>query len=672
MTTPARDYLAAIDEAIRPDARVYADEWAEQNRILPADTPEPGPIRVGARTPYLVDIHRTMSPASPYVEGWWIKPHQVGGSVTGEDLIGTWICGAAGSILVVFPTLDDARQWEAARFEPMRLGTKALRRRVRESGEKGAGNTKLRKRFPGGVMRLVGANRVGALKSSTIRYIKFEEPDEYAADIGEQGGPVDLARMRAANFGRRAKIYGDGTPTIDGASLVQREAARGDCRRWHLFCPEPDCRFPQVLQFELDRVKWDEGDPDSVRYACEKCGALNDEVRWKAENYRPRPSGMSEAEAEASGRAFWKASAVGEPGVASWIDFEALAAPIPWRPWPSIVREHLAAQGNPEKLRLFTNNYRGRAYKELMSAEIPAAELMRRCSSSWQLMTAPRGALICTAGVDTQDNRLAVVIRAWGRDEESWGVWHSEIPGDTSLPEVWGRLADLLRAPIKHASGQVMRIDAAAIDMGGHRTEEVKAFCREAQLRGRHWFAVAGAKPYDAPPLSKPRQVEFTWQGRPVPGGSRIWFVGTQSIKSLLDGRLKLTGEGGGRIHWPAGFGLDYFEQLRAERRRWLRDARGNRVLVWVNPSGARNEAWDCEVYCYAAFRYAMTGTHAETVWRSREKLFSGQLELVQTSATEETPAASATTEIEIQAPAPAPDPPRWRRRGGFVRGWRR
>lgn len=29
-----------------------------------------------------------MSPGSLWREGWWMKPHQVGGSVTGENLIG--------------------------------------------------------------------------------------------------------------------------------------------------------------------------------------------------------------------------------------------------------------------------------------------------------------------------------------------------------------------------------------------------------------------------------------------------------------------------------------------------------------------------------------------------------------------------------------------------------
>ena len=149
MQAGLRAYAQAIADGIRPDPKVYVDEWAEANRILPADTPEPGPFR-NARTPYLIDIQRTMSPSSSTREGWFQKPVQVGGSVSGENLIGAWICTAAGSILVVFPTLDDGKQWELTRFEPMRANTRELRKRIRPADLKGSDNTKLRKKFPGG------------------------------------------------------------------------------------------------------------------------------------------------------------------------------------------------------------------------------------------------------------------------------------------------------------------------------------------------------------------------------------------------------------------------------------------------------------------------------------------------------------------------------------------
>jgi phage terminase large subunit GpA-like protein len=101
----------------------------------------------------------TMSAGSGFREGWLKKGVQLGGSATGENFIGAAVCTAAGSILMVFPTIEDAKQWELQRFEPMRLATRALRRRVKDSDSKKADNTKLRKKYPGGVMRLVSAKR---------------------------------------------------------------------------------------------------------------------------------------------------------------------------------------------------------------------------------------------------------------------------------------------------------------------------------------------------------------------------------------------------------------------------------------------------------------------------------------------------------------------------------
>jgi phage terminase large subunit GpA-like protein len=111
-------------------------------------------------------------------------------------------------------------------------------------------------------MRLIGANRVGAMKSATIRYVKFEEPDEYPTLT--QGRVTDLVIARTANFGRKAKIYGDGTPTFQDASEIERQVKRGDQRKWHLHCP--DCGHAQVLVW--DNLKSLDGEPDTARYCC--------------------------------------------------------------------------------------------------------------------------------------------------------------------------------------------------------------------------------------------------------------------------------------------------------------------------------------------------------------------------------------------------------------------
>lgn len=687
-TKPIDRCRLAYASGLRPDDLVWVDEWAEANRVMPPDTPWPGPYR-NARTPYLIDIQRTMSPASPWVEGWWQKPVQIGGSVSGENMIATWICAAAGSILVVFPVLDDAKQWELSRFEPLRAGTRELRKRIRPAEEKGADNTKLRKKYPGGVMRLMGANR--PIKSATIRYVKFEEPDDYPTDASGQGSVIRQAIARTKNFGPRRKVFGDGTPTLAGQSAICAEAARGDQRHWRLFCP--DCQHPQRLVWT--QLRWVDGDPATARYACIECGTLNTEEAWKVHNYRPRPRhDMTEAEAAAEGLAHWVPTAAGEPGVASWVGFNALGAALGMRPWPELVVEWLAAQGKEEDLKVFYNNILAEPYAFKLAAGISADALQAR-AERYELMTCPPGGLICCASVDTQDNRLEVLIRCWGRDEESWGVWYGQLWGDTALPDVWGKLRDLLDTPIKHASGQRMLVDAAFIDAGGHRYEEVLAFCRDAAMRGKQWHAIRGAKDYYAPRLGKPKKVEFNWRGTEVPGGATVRYLGTQVIKNLIDGRLKLQYPAGaqrcgGYYHFPLGFPADYYKSLRAEKREWRRDSKGRKELWWVNSPG--NEAWDLEVYNYAAFLFCMQGQHAETVWRAREKLFGAhrQLDLLeagdgtsQAPATEAAPPPPGEGATEIvdpeeavaeaaRAPVPARHlkPPR-PKRSGFVNRWR-
>ena len=643
MTLGQDHLLGVIGEACRPDPIVRISEWAERHRVLPPDTPEPGPWR-NARTPYLVDIMDTMSAGSGYREGWLKKGVQLGGSATGENFIGSAICNAAGAILVVFPTLEDAKQWELQRFEPMRQATRELRRRVLDSDIKGADNTKLRKKFPGGVMRLVSANRVGALKSSTIRYVKFEEPDEYPPLLGKQGSVIGLAKNRPKNFGARARIYGDGTPTAVGASAIDENYRRGDQRKRFMLCPH--CDHPQV--FEWEQFTCVDGDPATTQYRCTACGALGREHEWKSGRNMLRPAGWTEQQCKAAGYAYWEATAEGEKGVASW-HLPSFYAPLGWRPWTELMAAWIAAQGDPIKLQEFWNNERSEPYEDKISGLVDADTLQAR-AEQYTLMQCPAAVLLVVAGVDTQDNRLAIVVRGFGRGEESWGLFHGEIYGDPSQPQVWAKLRELLETPLHHAGGQVLQIDVALIDAGGHHTEDVYAFCRNAQLQGRHWVAIRGAKDYNAPKLSRPKKMEFDWEGQPVPGGAEIRFVGTQAIKNIVDARLRITG-GPGRYHFPLAFERDYYLQLRAEKRAWRAEKSGARALWWVG-TNERNEAWDCEVYAYAAFLYAVAGRYLEAFWRERELLLGPVL-------VQDLFGPVHTSAPTLEAPPPAaPEPP--------------
>jgi phage terminase large subunit GpA-like protein len=81
----------------------------------------------------------------------------------------------------------------------------------------------------------------------------------------------------------------------------------------------------------------------------------------------------------------------------------------------------------------------------------------------------PMEGLVVTAGIDVQDNRFAFVLRAWGRDNNSWLITWKEIFGDVKNQDdiVWTRLLEeTVLKEIPHASGKTIRVSAISIDSG--------------------------------------------------------------------------------------------------------------------------------------------------------------------------------------------------------------
>lgn len=566
------EFIRAIADAIKPDGRIPIAEWAEDNRILPPDSPEPGPWR-NSRTPYLVGIMNTLSPGSGFRETYLKKGHQLGGSALGENFIGHAITSAAGNILGVFATIEDAEKWELSRFEPMRESTPELRKRIRDANIKGADNTKRRKKFPGGFMQLIGANRPGGLKSSTMRYVLLEEMDEYAGDIGDQGAPEELARKRTSNFGRKARIFGNSTPTVEGASPIDRNYKRGDQRKYFVHCP--DCGEKQF--FKWSQMKWPEGQPEKVAYACEHCGVLSPEVAWKTKGYIG---------------AEWIPTAKGEPGVASF-HLPSLYAPLGWRPWTQLAAEWLAAQSDPIALKAFINNELAECWQDL-SGQVKGAEIAKR-REAYELRTIPRGCLVLVGSVDVQGNRLEYKILGLGRNKRHWVIDYGVIDGDPAKDDVWNRLTELREKPIVNSFGVPMRVQAWAIDSGGHHTHEVYQYARLYRHAGV--FAVKGHNVIGKPVIGRPTTVDVNHKGRTIKGGVQLWMVGTDTAKGLLFNYIASDEEAVPEerfIHFPVGLSEDYFEQLTAE----VYDPDKKR---WRKLPGRRNEVIDLFVYCFAA-----------------------------------------------------------------------
>jgi len=208
----------------------------------------------------------------------------------------------------------------------------------------------------------------------------------------------------------------------------------------------------------------------------------------------------------------------------------------------------------------------------------------------------PAGVLCLTAGVDVQDDRLAVELVGWGAGRESWSLLWEEWYGDPAKAELWERLDAILGQSFTCRLGPPLTIGAMCIDSGGHFTQKVYDFCKPRI--SRRVFAVKGRAGAGRPIATHPNRSGSA-------NNTKLVIVGVDTAKSHLYAWLRLEWPQGctampGYCHFPQGHPSEYYSQLTAEVCR-LKYLRGFAHRVWELPNGRRNEALDCRVYAMAA-----------------------------------------------------------------------
>lgn len=589
-----RAWLAGL----APDPALTVSEWADRHRILTSrGASEAGPYRT-ARTPFMRRIMDALSPSDPARRIVFMKAAQVGATEGGNNWIGFCMHRAPGSFLAVQPTVDLAKRLSQQRIDPLINDSPALRELVAPSRARDSGNTILGKRFPGGQLILTGANSAVGLRSMPARWVFLDEVDAYPGDIDGEGDPIALAEARTISFGHRAKVYLASTPTIRGMSRIEREWELSDQQRYHLPCPE--CGGLQWLQFE--RLRWEKGRPETVRYLCEHCEAALPERHktWMM--------------AEANG-ACWKATADDETRAraeaAGTVGFHisGLYSPLGWLSWEDIARDWESAQGNDAAIKTLKNTVLGETWQE--KGEAPDWQRLYDRREDWLLGSVPDGVLVLTAGADVQRDRIEVDVWGWGRGLRSWLVDHVVLDGDTARPEVWSDLTEFLGTTWPHEGGAQMALARMAIDSGdGMSTDAVYSWAR-AVGRGQV-IAIKGVGGFDrATPVDGPTYVETTEAGRRLRRGVQLWKVAGAVFKSETYRFLRLNAptdedlaDGAewpaGYVHIPRGTTAEWLKQLTAEQLMTIKTRQGFQRLEWQQMRD-RNEALDCRVYARAS-----------------------------------------------------------------------
>ncbi len=643
------DDFADVDAVIarsmgawRPPPRLSLSAWADRYFVLSAETAaEPGRWQT---LPYQREIMDSIT--DPKVTLIAVqKSARVGFTLCMSAAIGYYMAQDPSSILVVQPTVDDAKGFSKETIAPMLRDVPVLQRLVfRDIEEKGAkkdaSSTLQHKAFPGGILSLIGANSGAGFRRVSRRVVMFDEVDAYPPSAGNEGDQIRLGMKRSEAFHNR-KIIAGSTPLIAGASRIEDLFFAGDQRRYHVPCPH--CGFKDFLVFErkADRghvLRWPPDEPDAAYFECRGngCRIEHKDKRWMVERGEWIPD---------------------NPGGAhrSYHLWSALSY-SPNTTWAHIAADFLAAKGDPEKLKTFVNTTLGETWQE--RGEAPEWERLYQRRERYKLGTVPDGAIVLTSGVDVQKDRFVYEIVGWAPNKESWSVDAGTLWGDTSLEATWRQLDELLLRGFVGADGAIHTIAMLAID-SGYNTQTVYGWARKYPMS--RVIAVKGEAGARAL-VGAPSPVEVTIGGRKLRRGYKIWPVGVDVAKSELYGWLGMSiGDDGappaGYCHFPE-HAEDFFKQLTAEHLVTSVNKRTRRTrLEWHVLPNRENHYLDARVYARAAV--AVLGIDRIT---SKPRTASSR------------PAATAPV---VQVPAPEPTPAAetrdrfWKRpRGAGSGGW--
>ena len=575
MSTPAiKRVIASARRAWRPPPQIPVSEWAARYRHLTSESSaEPGQWR-NERAPHLI---LPMDYLSPYSETRRVVckfSAQSGKTEVLLNFIGFIIDCDPGPILAIQPNIEPmAERFSKQRIAPMLTACPTLAEKVGPAKSRQSGNTILEKHFPAGVLFIGGANSPAGLASMPIRYFLGDEIDRW--EVTREGDALSLARERLETYraNRQEKELLVSSPTYDDLGIsVEYKLCERQYER-HLRCEHcGETQFPRLKHFN-----WDDGQPQSVRYICEHCGAehpARDQRRLKqfGEWVRVKDAG--------------------EESVGFWMNRWS----SPFSRWEDVVSKWIGAGSDPAKRQVVTNTSFCEGW-EGDGERIEAHQLEARCED---YAAAPAGVLAITLGADVQIDRIEVEIVGWGFNAgrlESWSLGYEVLVGEPTSPEVYAELAEVWRTPWEHERGGHLAPICLCIDSGNwskHIYDWVKS------QRNARIIPIKGASAFGADVLAgsekdrRRRALKRLRDGRPPE------LLGVSQIKRLIQRHLAAAPGQYGYCHFPKGRSREYFDQLTGERL-MVEQRRGKPpTQAWqrVHP---QVEALDCRVYAYAA-----------------------------------------------------------------------
>lgn len=574
----------ALASAFKPRQHITVADWADLHVVLSSKgSSEAGQFRT-ARNEILREPMNCFSTHSKVNDVVVMFPVQIGKTTLSTCVLAYSMMENPSPIGVYLPSSTTTDAWIDQKFNPILESCQILKDSMLENSSKQTSNRRNFKDFLGGILFIENASNPVSAKSKTIKILLVDEVDEFAAQYTSGDDPLEMLGERTITYGFSAKRLYVSTPTVKGVSRIEYLYNKSTQEHFNIACPH--CNHWQ--HFILEGFVYSLNDLDNVVYQCAQCEGyifehqkteLFKTARWIAENPDSKMRGFH-------ANAFYYPLGLGLT-------------------WSQIIRryESIKESGSSAELKTFFNSILALPYEDPSMQKIRLHGLQDR-AESYPLRTAPQQVGILTAGVDVQENRLAVQIVGWGAKMACYVLDYVELYGNPSDSSVWDALTELLNTPIEREDGKLLTVQCSAID-SGFKTHDVYNFVRAKKIKRP--MAIKGAGAINAEWLSKGKAMDVNFRGQSDKFGVMVFAVGTHLIKDELFMRISddTDREKHERImHFSDDLPRDYFGGV-------LSETKSHKSGRYEKIKGApRNEPLDTLVYAFAATRHAELRLH--------------------------------------------------------------
>lgn len=627
-----RDYLLGLLslKPVHPPEPLIS-KWAEKKRMLPINTPFPGPWE-NKKTKYSVEIMDNMSPYSPVKRTVVMKGAQLGLTAAAENVVGYWMDESPTEILLLSASEALVVNWATKRLEPL-IDSIGMREKifVQSGSEKTrrSADKVFSKEYTGGMINLGSAQAASSLRSDSKRVLIRDEVDGAPPLLKSgEGNWLSVSEARTEAWGSRVKILDFSTPTELARSLIYPAYLEGDQRKYLVPCPH--CKKDQELEWLEPSETNSYGLKDDTKggvlldvvYICKFCR----EAMFNYHKGAMIPKGN------------WHPTVTSVSRDYRSYHLSSLYSPVGMLSWKGLWEKYLAALKAPEGLRSFTTLYVGIPYQE--TGYRPRIEKVLEFQGGYKRGTVPYGVLFITIGVDVQRGsegdpnnppRIEMEILGHGAGFRTWSIDYWRFEGPVADPfsgawELFAEKAEEMGLTWEREDGQQFGAQMIFVDSGDGTTQAtVEAFCE----RWPGTFPIKGFQTIQRRAEDK-KDVDaelpsnyLRYRAQKIGSGESLYYsVATNYYKTMIYNRLNSIQripqdpQKPGFMDFPVDYPESYFRMLTAEEKR--KD--GSFIS-----GGRRNESLDCKVYAMCAADVYLDGVVMGMRARARKKGASPQ-----------------------------------------------